>query len=107
METAKPILLEPIVKMKVTVPEEYIGEVIGDLNSRRGKIVGVEPKANSQIIRTVVPMSEVLAYATDLRSMTSDRGLFTQEFSHYEEVPTHLAQKIVAEQAELQKDKGH
>jgi elongation factor G len=97
MELCKPVLLEPIVTMKVTVPDENMGDVIGDLNSRRGKVVGVEPKANSQIIRAVVPMSEVLAYSNDLRSMTSDRGLFTTEFSHYEEVPTHMAQKIIAE----------
>jgi elongation factor G len=97
MELCKPVLLEPIVTMKVTVPDENMGDVIGDLNSRRGKVVGVEPKANSQIIRAVVPMSEVLAYSNDLRSMTSDRGLFSMEFSHYEEVPTHLAQKVIAE----------
>jgi len=97
METAKPVLLEPIMKMKVTVPEDNMGDVIGDLNSRRGKVVGVEPKANSQIIRAVVPMSEVLSYANDLRSMTSDRGLFSTEFSHYEEIPSHLAQKVINE----------
>lgn len=97
VEQAKPVLLEPIMNMKITAPEETMGEIIGDLNSRRGKIVGVEPKANSQIIRAVVPMAEVLAYSSDLRSMTSDRGLFTMEFSHYEEAPTHLAQKIIVE----------
>jgi elongation factor G len=99
VEMAKPVLLEPILKMKITVPEDCMGDIIGDINSRRGKVVGVEPKANSQIIRAVVPMSEVLAYATDLRSMTSDRGLFTSEFSHYEEVPSHLAQKIINDAA--------
>jgi elongation factor G len=97
MEVCKPVLLEPIVNLKVTVPDENMGDVIGDLNSRRGKVVGVEPKANSQIIRAVVPMSEVLAYSNDLRSMTSDRGMFTTEFSHYEDVPTHMAQKVIAE----------
>jgi elongation factor G len=97
MEMCKPVLLEPIVTMKITVPDENMGDVIGDINSRRGKVIGVEPKANSQIIRAVVPMSEVLAYSNDLKSMTSDRGLFNTEFSHYEEVPSHLAQKIVAE----------
>ncbi len=107
METAKPVLLEPIITMKITVPEETMGDVIGDLNSRRGKVVGVEPKANSQIIRAVVPMSEVLAYASDLRSMTSDRGLFTSEFSHYEEVPGHLAQKVISESAANQKHGNH
>ncbi len=83
-----------------------MGDVIGDLNSRRGKVVGVEPKANSQIIRSVVPMSEVLTYSNDLRSMTSDRGMFTSEFSHYEEVPSHLAQKIITE-AQDQKNNNH
>jgi len=99
MESCKPVLLEPIMNMKITVPDENMGDVIGDINSRRGKVVGVEPKANSQIIRTVVPMTEVLAYSNDLRSMTSDRGLFSMEFSHYEEVPSHLMQKIIAEAA--------
>lgn len=107
MESAKPTLLEPIMNMKITVPEETMGDVIGDLNSRRGKVVGVEPKANSQIIRAVVPMSEVLAYASDLRSMTSDRGLFTMEFSHYEEVPGHLSQKIISEAAANHKHANH
>jgi elongation factor G len=97
MEVCKPVLLEPIINLKVTVPDENMGDVIGDLNSRRGKVVGVEPKANSQIIRAVVPMSEVLAYSNDLKSMTSDRGMFSTEFSHYEELPTHLSQKVIAE----------
>lgn len=97
MEVCKPVLLEPIVNLKVTVPDENMGDVIGDLNSRRGKVVGVEPKANSQIIRAVVPMSEVLVYSNDLKSMTSDRGMFSTEFSHYEEMPSHLSQKVIAE----------
>lgn len=104
METAKVVLLEPIMNMKITVPEEVMGDVIGDLNSRRGKVVGVEPKANSQVIRSVVPMAEVLTYANDLKSMTSDRGMFTMEFSHYEEVPSHLAQKVIAESTVEQKN---
>ncbi len=104
MEICKPVLLEPIVNMKISVPDESMGDVIGDLNSRRGKVVGVEPKANSQIIRAVVPMSEVLAYSNDLKSMTSDRGLFTTEFSHYEEVPSHMAQKVIAEAAASNKN---
>jgi elongation factor G len=95
-------------KMKITVPEDNMGDVIGDLNARRGKVVGVEPKANSQIIRAVVPMAEMLSYANDLRSMTSDRGLFTTEFSHYEEIPSHLAQKVINEAALNNKEKsGH
>jgi elongation factor G len=99
IEQAKPVLLEPIMNMSITVPEETMGDIIGDLNSRRGKVVGVEPKANSQVIKAVVPMSDVLAYSSDLRSMTSDRGLFSMDFSHYEEVPSHLAQKIINEVA--------
>jgi elongation factor G len=106
MELCKPVLLEPIVTMKITVPDENMGDVIGDLNSRRGKVVGVEPKANSQIIRAVVPMSEVLAYSNDLKSMTSDRGLFSMEFSHYEEVPSHMAQKVIADSAAEKAAKG-
>jgi elongation factor G len=106
MELCKAILLEPIVNMKITVPDENMGDVIGDLNSRRGKVVGVEPKANSQIIRAIVPMSEVLAYSNDLKSMTSDRGMFSTEFSHYEEVPSHLSQKIIAD-ANAEKKESH
>jgi len=107
MELCKPVLLEPIVNMKITVPDENMGDVIGDLNSRRGKVVGVEPKANSQIIRAVVPMSEVLAYSNDLKSMTSDRGLFSMEFSHYEELPTHLSQKVIGEAAAKKEKSNH
>ncbi len=97
MEQAKPVLLEPITKMEIVVPDDCIGDVIGDMNSRRGKVLGVEPQAGSQIITAQVPMAEVLRYAPELRSMTSDRGMFTTEFSHYEEVPSHLTAKILAE----------
>ena len=96
MENASPVLLEPVMNVEITVPDDCIGDVIGDMNSRRGKVLGVEPKANSQVIQAQVPMSEVLSYAPELRSMTSDRGLFTMEFSHYEEVPPHLTAKILA-----------
>jgi elongation factor G len=106
MEAAKVVLLEPIMNMKITVPEDCMGDVIGDLNSRRGKVVGVEPKANSQAIRAVVPMAEVLTYANDLKSMTSDRGMFSMEFSHYEEVPSHLAQKVIND-AQAEKNNSH
>jgi len=106
MEEAKPTLLEPVMLMEISVPDDCMGEVIGDMNSRRGKVLGVEPKAGSQLIKVQVPMSEVLRYAPDLRSMTSDRGLFTMEFSHYEDVPPHMSAKIVAEQqAERQNSK--
>ncbi|OGP32300.1 MAG: translation elongation factor G [Deltaproteobacteria bacterium GWC2_42_11] len=95
MEMGHPVLLEPIMSMEITVPDENLGDAIGDLNSRRGKIHGVEPKANSHAIKAAAPMSEMLSYASDLKSMTGDRGMFTMDFSHYEEVPTHLAQKII------------
>ncbi len=97
MEQCKPVLLEPIMAMEISVPDDCMGDVIGDLNSRRGKVVGVEPQANSQVIRAEVPMAEVLRYAPELRSMTSDRGMFTMEFSKYEEVPTHQTAKILEE----------
>lgn len=96
VEAANPIILEPVMEMEVTVPDECVGDVIGDMNSRRGKILGVEPLGNNQVVNIQVPMSEVLKYAPELRSMTSDRGLFTMEFSHYEEVPSHLTVKILA-----------
>ncbi|NIQ97983.1 MAG: elongation factor G [Desulfuromonadales bacterium] len=95
LEDAEPVLLEPVMDMEITVPEDCIGDVIGDMNSRRGKVLGVEPQANSQAIKVQVPMAEVLKYAPELRSMTSDRGLFTMEYSHYEEVPTHLMKRVL------------
>ena len=94
---AKPVLLEPIMNMDIFLPEEYVGTVIGDLNSRRGRILNVEPQTNGQHIRAQVPMSDILSYAPDLRSMTGGHGMFTMDFSHYEEVPSHLAEKIIAE----------
>ena len=95
VEKAKPILLEPMMKLEITTPDETMGDVIGDLNSRRGKVSQVEARSGEEVIHAVVPMTEVLRYASDLRSMTSGRGAFAMEFSHYEEVPAHLAQKIV------------
>jgi elongation factor G len=94
---ANPVLLEPIMKMTVTVPEENMGDIIGDLNGRRGRVMGVEAVGKQQVITAQVPMVEVLLYAPDLISMTGGRGFFEMEFSHYEEVPPHLAEKIVAE----------
>jgi len=92
---AKPVLLEPIVNLEVSVPDDFMGAVIGDLNSRRGKVVGMDPLGDVQAVKAQVPMSEILTYAPDLRSMTEGRGSFTMGFSHYEEVPAHLAEKIV------------
>ena len=97
VEKAKPIILEPIMTMEVTVPDECMGDVIGDLNSRRGKVLGMETKGHSEVIKAKVPMSEVLKYAPDLRSLTSGRGEFHLEFSHYEELPAHLGEKVIRE----------
>jgi elongation factor G len=94
---AKPILLEPIMKLTITVPEELMGDVIGDINSRRGKVLGFESKSKYQIITALVPMAEILTYASDLTSITGGRASFTMEFSHYEEVPGPLAEKIIEE----------
>ncbi|HEU4345811.1 MAG TPA: elongation factor G [Candidatus Binatia bacterium] len=97
VEKAKPVILEPIMTMEVTTPDECMGDVIGDLNSRRGKVLGMDTKGHSQVIKAKVPMSEVLKYAPDLRSLTSGRGEFQLEFSHYEELPPHLAEKVIKE----------
>lgn len=94
---AKPVILEPIMTLDIYCPEQYVGSVIGDLNSRRGRIGNVEPQTSGQHIRASVPMSEILKYAPDLRSMTGGHGMFTMEFSHYEELPTHLTEKLIAD----------
>jgi len=106
MLDAKPVLLEPIMTMEVVVPEDCMGDVMGDLNSRRGRISGMDAKAGSQVIKAQVPMAEVLMYASDLTSLTSGRGLFSMEFDHYEEVPGNIADKIVeaAEKPEEDED---
>jgi elongation factor G len=97
VEKAKPVLLEPIMNLEVSVPDECMGDVIGDLNSRRGKVVGMETKGHIQVIKSKVPMAEVLKYAADLRAITSGRGEFQLEFGHYEELPAHLAEKVIKE----------
>jgi elongation factor G len=93
----QPTLLEPIVNIMIEIPDEYMGDVIGDLNSRRGKVLGMDSIGHHQIIKGQVPLAEILKYAPDLRSMTSGRGTFTYEHSHYEEVPVFIAEKIIAE----------
>jgi len=97
VEKAKPVILEPIMTMEITVPDECMGDVIGDLNSRRGKVLGMETTGHNEVIKARVPMSEVLKYAPDLRSLTSGRGEFQLEFSHYEEIPPHLAERVIKE----------
>lgn len=93
-DQAKPVLLEPVMALSVSVPDETMGDVIGDVNARRGKVQGVEPKGHNQVIKAIVPMAEILTYAPDLNSMTAGRGSFHVEFSHYEELPGHLAEKV-------------
>ena len=93
---ANPVLLEPYMKVEVTIPEEYMGDVIGDLNSRRGRIEGMEARSGAQVITAYVPLSEMFGYATDLRSKTQGRGNYSMEVDHYEEVPKNIAEAIVA-----------
>lgn len=101
-EMASPILLEPVVNLKVTVPDEYTGDIMGDLSSRRGKISGMTPDGKSQTIVAKVPAAEIQNYSTTLRSLTQGRGFFTKSFSHYETVPAELAKKIIEASAKQQ-----
>ncbi len=94
---ANPVLLEPIVEVEVRVPKDFVGDVMGDLNSRRGRVLGMDSSDKAEIISAHVPQSEILLYALDLTSMTGGRGTFTVKFSHYEEVPAQIAEKIIAE----------
>lgn len=94
---AKPVLLEPIMKITIISPDEYMGDIMGDLNGKRGRVLGMESKGKNQVIIANVPMAEFLTYAPDLNSMTGGRGMFTMEFSHYDEVPAQISQKLVEE----------
>jgi elongation factor G len=98
MEAADPVLLEPIVRLTVSCPGDVVGDVIGDLNSRRGHPLGMEPKGTTTEVAAEVPMAEVLDYAPDLRSISGGRADFEVELDHYEEVPAHLASKVVSMQ---------
>jgi len=95
----QPVLLEPVVNMTITVPDNFTGEIIGDLNTKRGRVLGMNPGGGVNVIQAQAPLAEVQRYAVDLRSMTQGRGTFTVEFSHYEEVPGQVAQKIIAQKA--------
>lgn len=95
IQDAAPVLLEPIMKMEVTVPEEVMGDVMGDMNGRRGRVLGMDSRGKYQIIKAQVPMSEALKYALDLNSLTGGRGSFRMEHSHYEELPAQLAEKVI------------
>ncbi len=97
MEPASPVLLEPIIEVEVTCPEENIGDVIGDMNSKRGRVLGVEAHGRHQVVRVLVPMAEILRYSSDLRALTSGRGVFTMKFSHYEEATGQVTDKVMEE----------
>jgi elongation factor G len=96
MEQARPVLLEPIMNVEVYAPDQYSGDLMGDMNSRRGRVQGMDTRGNSQVIKAQVPMSEMLTYSSNLTSMTQGRGTFSMEFSHYDIVPAHIAEKVVA-----------
>jgi len=96
MEQARPCLLEPIMNVEITVPENYSGDIMGNLNSRRGRIQGMEPRGGATAVKAQVPLAEMLTYASDLTSMTQGRGTYTMEFSHYDIVPQPIAEKIIA-----------
>ncbi len=95
-QKASPALLEPIMKVEVVVPEEYLGDVMGDINARRGRIEGMELRSGAQVIRALVPLAEMFGYATELRSYTQGRGTYVMQFSHYELVPKNIAEEIIA-----------
>ena len=96
VKKAKPVLLEPVMSVEVVVPDEYMGPVNGDLISRRGRLEGMEMRGTTQLIKSMVPLSEMFGYATELRSRTQGRGSFTMHFGRYEEVPTNIANEIIA-----------
>ncbi len=95
LKRAKPKLLEPVMLVEVTTPEDYLGDVMGNLNGRRGRVEGMEPVGNAQVIRAIVPLAEMFGYATDIRSMSQGRATFHMEFDHYEEVPQSIASELV------------
>ncbi len=100
MQEARPVLLEPIYTMRITVPDEFMGDVMGDLNNRRGRVLGMENRNNRAIINAEIPLAEILRYGTDLRSMTQGRGIYTIEFGRYEPVPSHLADQVISQSKE-------
>jgi elongation factor G len=99
LKRAKPKLLEPVMTVEVVTPEDYLGDVMGNLNSRRGRVEHLEPRGNAQAIKAMVPLSEMFGYATDLRSMTQGRATFTMQFERYEDVPQGIASELVTAEA--------
>jgi elongation factor G len=105
MEKAKPVLLEPIVNVEVEIPDTYMGDIIGDLNSKRGRVMGMEPSGKKQVVKAQVPLGEMARYTIDLKSITQGRGKFRMEVDHYEEVPSQDADKIIAKAKKEQEEK--
>ena len=95
MEGAKPVILEPIMRAEIVIPDEYMGDIIGDINKKRGRVIGMEPDGKNQRVIAQIPLSEMFKYATDLRSMTQARGSFSMTFDKYEEVPSTETDKII------------
>jgi len=106
MAQARPVILEPIMSVEITSPEECMGDIMGDLSQRRGKPQGMDAQGAYQLIKAQVPMSEMLEYASTLKSLTSDRGSYQMEFSHYEEVPGQIQAKIIAEAEKRKQEKA-
>jgi len=105
MEKAKPVLLEPIVNVEIEIPDTYMGDIIGDLNSKRGRVMGMEPSGKKQIVKAQVPLGEMARYTIDLKSITQGRGKFKMEVDHYEEVPSQDADKIIAKAKKEKEEK--
>ena len=95
MEKVKPVLLEPVMNVEITAPQEVSGDILGDINSRRGRVQGMDTKGNQAVVKAQVPLSEMLSYQSTLNSITGARGSYTMELDHYDEVPALIAQKIV------------
>ena len=102
MEAGGFVFLEPIMEVNIVVPDEFIGQISGDINSRRGKILGSEAKGKNQLIKVHAPLSEIMTYATDLRSMTGGRGSYTMKFCHYEPAPAKVTAQVVAQKIQKQ-----
>ncbi len=102
MEKAQPVLLEPIMNVTVTGPEDIMGDIMSDLNSKRGRILGTDQAGSMQVIKAQVPQSEMMRYAADLRSISQGRASYEMEFSHYEELPAHLAEQVATEAKQRQ-----
>jgi elongation factor G len=107
LESAHPVLLEPMMRVEVSVPDEVVGPVIGDMNARRGRIAGVSAKGNSETITAQVPLAEMLKYSLSLNAITGGRGSYTMEFSHYEEVPRDQAARVIEEQKSIKQAVAH